>query len=179
MSSSFIPHCHSDLHSLLYVLRRLSYVVVPRSSLFVHCYHLYVVVCMSLLFGPLYVVVHCSLFFICCCTLFVCHCSYVIVHHSYIIVHHLSLYIVIHPSSSFICCPCGNVPRNIVENSLLVKDKKDERYKKTRLGPKQLLSSFGPAFLLIDYHGGGGGRGRWGGREAMSTAVVVMVVVSE
>ena len=60
-----------------------------------------------------------------------------------------SSYIVRRPSS-FVRRPCGNVPRNILENSLLVKDKKDERYKKTRLGPKRLLSSFGPTFLPVD-----------------------------
>jgi hypothetical protein len=155
--SLFVPHHRSILRSLSYVVCTLSYavrlclyVVIRRSSLFVRRHRLYVVVCMSLSFGPLYVVVHRSLSFICCCTLFIHCCLYVVVCCLYIIVHCLSLYIVIHCLSSFVCCPCGNVPRNIVENSLLVKDKKGERYKKTHLGPKRLLSSFGPAFLPID-----------------------------
>jgi hypothetical protein len=93
--------------------------VVVRPSYVVHMLlyavhlHLYIIIIRMLsLFSPLYVVVRCSLSFVCCCTSF------------------------IHRPSSFVCRPCGNVPRNILENSLLVKDKKDERYKKTRLGPK-------------------------------------------
>jgi hypothetical protein len=128
MLSSFVPHCCSVLRLLSYVVRTLSYAV--RLCLYV------IVVCMSLLFGPLYIVIHHSLSFVCCHMLFVRHCLYVVVRCSYVIIHHSSLYVVIHHSSSFVCCPCGNVPRNIVKNSLLVKDKKDERYKKTRLGPK-------------------------------------------
>jgi hypothetical protein len=142
--------CTSSSFSPSFVVVHCSYVVVCHLSSFVCRCCSYVVVRMSLSFGPLYVVVHCSLSFVCCCTLFVCRCLYVVVRCSYVIVCRSSLYVVVHRSSSFVRCPCGNVPRNIVENSLLVKDKKDERYKKTRLGPKRLLSSFGPAFLPID-----------------------------
>jgi hypothetical protein len=84
-------------------------------------------------------------------TPFIIHTSSSFVRHCmpFVFVCMLSSFVCCCPSS-FVCRPCGNVPRNIVENSLLVKDKKDERYKKTRLGPKQLLSSFGPTFLPID-----------------------------
>jgi hypothetical protein len=121
-SSLFVPHRRLVLRSLSYVVRTLLYAV--RLCLYI------VVVCMSLSFGPLYVVVHHSLSFVRCCALFVRCCLYVVVRCSYVIIRCSSLYVVIHRLSSFVCCPCGNVPRNIVENSLLVKDKKDERYKK-------------------------------------------------
>jgi hypothetical protein len=121
-------------------------------------HHSYIVVLhTSSSFSPLFVVVHpllsfihCCMLFVHCCTpfVFVCHlyiiivCMLLFVHHhclvlhslSYIVIHHLSLFV--HCCSSFIHCLCGNVPRNIVENSLLVKDKKGKRYKKTCLGPK-------------------------------------------
>jgi hypothetical protein len=145
-SSSFVPHRRLVLRSLSYVVRcRHLYLIVVWSfvhcrMLFVHC-RTFVFVCTLLLFVCccLYVIVVWS--FVRCRTSFIvlrtslfvrcrCRCSYVIVRHS-------SLYVVVHRSSSFIRCPCGNVPRNIVENSLLVKDKKDERCKKPRLGPKR------------------------------------------
>jgi hypothetical protein len=141
--------CTSSSFGPLFIVVRCSYVVVHRSSSFVRRRHSYVIrmslfVChCRLVLCTLSYIVHCPLYVVVCC-------SYVVVRCSYVIVRLLSLYVVVHRSSSFVRCPCGNVPRNIVENSLLVKDKKDERYKKTRLGPKRLLSSFGPAFLPVD-----------------------------
>jgi hypothetical protein len=131
--SLFIRHHCSVLHSSSYILCMLLYVV--RTLLYAIHLCLYVVVVQS---------------FIRCRTLFVvlCMLSYIVRTSSYTVC--LCLYIVVHPLSSFVHRPCGNVPRNILENSLLVKDKRDERYKKTRLGPKRLLSSFGPTFLPID-----------------------------
>jgi hypothetical protein len=114
-SPSFVVICPS------YVVIRCLYIVVCHSSLFVCCCHSYVVVIWS---------------FVCRHTLFVVlrMSSYTVCLRSYVVVC-TSSYILHHPSS-FVRRPCGNVPRNILENSLLVKDKKDERYKKTRLGPK-------------------------------------------
>jgi hypothetical protein len=133
-SLSFVRHCRSVLCSSLYVLRTLSSIV--HTLLYAVRLHLYVVIVHMLsLFGPSYVVVHCSLSFVCCCMSFV---------------RHHTPFVFVRMSSYIVRRPCGNVPRNILENSLLVKDKKDERYKKTRLGPKQLLSLFGPTFLPVD-----------------------------
>jgi hypothetical protein len=140
MSSSFGPS-FVVVHPL-YVVIHCSYVVVRRSSSFVRRRRLYVVIIWSF-------VRRCTLFIVLRMLSYViCTSSYTVCLHSYVIVC-MSSYIVRRPSS-FIRRPCGNVPRNILENSLLVKDKKDERYKKTHLGPKQLLSSFGPTFLPVD-----------------------------
>jgi hypothetical protein len=164
--SLFIHHC------MLSVCCCPSYVVVHRCTLFIVCHSSYVV-CHMLFICYSYIV--CSLF-VCHHTLFIHH-SYVIVRHSYashlcmssyvihlssfihcsyIVICHWSLYVVVCYSSFIICCssfihcPCGNEPRNRVENSLLVTDKKNKRYKKTHPGPKRLLSSFGPTFLPVD-----------------------------
>jgi hypothetical protein len=125
-----------------YVVVCCSYVVVRRSSSFVCHHRLYVVVVRSFVRHRMLFIVLRMLSYV------VRTSSYTVCLRSYIVVRTL-LYIVRRPSS-FIRRPCGNVPRNILENSLLVKDKKDERYKKTRLGPKRLLSLFGPTFLPVD-----------------------------
>jgi hypothetical protein len=111
-----------------YVVVRCLYVIVRHSSSFVCHRCSYVVIIWS---------------FVHRCMLFVVlrMLSYVVRMSSYTICLHLYIVIctssyILHRPSSFVCRPCGNVPRNILENSLLVKDKKDERYKKTRLGPK-------------------------------------------
>jgi hypothetical protein len=97
-------------------------------SLYAVRLRLYVIVVHMLSsFSPSYVVLHMLLYVVHTLSYTICLCSYVVVR--------TSSYIVRCPSS-FIRHPRGNVPRNILENSLLVKDKKDERYKKTRLGPK-------------------------------------------
>jgi hypothetical protein len=111
MSSSFGPS-FIVVHPS-YVVVRCSYVVVRRSSSFVRRRRSYVVVVWSFIHRRTLFVVLRMLSYI------VCTSSYIV-----------------HRPLSFVRRPCGNVPRNILENSLLVKDKKDERYKKTRLGPK-------------------------------------------
>jgi hypothetical protein len=129
-----------------YVVHHMSF--VHRTSFVVCClfviHHLFIV-CLSyivhiLSICHLYVVVYCS--FVVCMLLyivhmpFVCRPSYIVCTLSYAIRLHTLLYVLRCPSS-FVCCHCGNKHRNIVENSLLVTDKKDKRYKKTCLGPKQ------------------------------------------
>jgi hypothetical protein len=144
-----------------YAVHRL-YIIIIRSfvcrctsfvrccTLFVRCCCLYVVVIQSFVHHRTLFIILCMLSYVVCMLSYViCTLSYTICLHLYVIIHCLSSF-VRHPLYVIICHPCGNVPRNILENSLLVKDKKDERYKKTCLGPKQLLSLFGPAFLPVD-----------------------------
>jgi hypothetical protein len=133
---SFVIVCPS------YVVVRCSYVIVHCLSSFVCCRRSYVVVVRSFIRRrTLFVVLRMLSYVVRMSSYTVCLRSYVVVR--------MSSYIVRRPSS-FVHHPCGNVPRNILENSLLVKDKKDERYKKTHLGPKRLLSLFGPTFLPVD-----------------------------
>jgi hypothetical protein len=171
----FVVHMSS-----LYIVHTLLYVICMWLSFVHHCMSLYIV--------------HCLLFIV-CCLLFVVHHSFVICMLSYIVIHHLFiicmlLYVVcmpvifvhrhmlficypsyvIHHLLSFVCCPCGNEPRNRVENSLLVTDKKDKRYKKLALGPNDDRSRLGPLscpltrVVVVAVVAGEGGR--WGGREA-------------
>jgi hypothetical protein len=132
MSTLFVRHCCSVLHLLSYVLCMLSYIVC--TLLYTICLHLYVFVVRMLSSVQsfvrccmLFIVLRMLLYIVRTLSYTVCLCSYIIVHTSSYIVH---------CPLSFVRRSCGNVPRNILENSLLVKDKKDERYKKTHLGPK-------------------------------------------
>jgi hypothetical protein len=70
---SFV-HCRT-----LFICCRMPFVFICTLLSFVCC-HSYVVVRMSLSFGPLYVVVHCSLFFVHCCTLFIVLCTLFVCH---------------------------------------------------------------------------------------------------
>jgi hypothetical protein len=104
-SSSF---SRSVLRSLSYVLRMLSYVVrtlsyIVRTSLYAVCLHLYVVVRMLSSFGPSYVVVRCSLSFVCCRTLFVRrHTPFVFVCTSSFVCHR-TLFVVLRTLSLWQC----------------------------------------------------------------------------
>jgi hypothetical protein len=110
-SSLFVRHRHSVLRSLSYILRTLLYVVrtllyvvrtllyVVRMLLYTVHLHLYVIVVRMLSsFGPLYVVVCCSLSFVCCRTLFVHrHTLFVFIRMS-LFIHRRTSFVVLHPS---------------------------------------------------------------------------------